>query len=292
MTDSLGVQLARGWKTRGERFEMHVPELRSLLTTTNTSAWTVPDLPVLPPLLRRPQRLRDVIPSVPSTSTGKIPYVREIHVTDNEDGAEATSEASAKPEAEIEFEGGEKSFGKIDAWVRMTNEALEDPVGLEEFVRNRLAGLLDFREDYEILNGIGLPGYDGILQDGDIQTATSLAQALQKVDEAEGRANAVAVNPADFWATWENNATGGANYWSELAALGVQAIRTNAVASGKMVVGDFTSGAVLRDKPDGIRVRISLSHDSLFISNTAVVLAERRSAFIIRSPQLFVEVTI
>lgn len=287
-TLSLGAQLASAKKGT----QLIVPELRSLLTTTG--AWVGADDPLVPPVRYRPQRLRDVIPSAPVAmrEAGLVPYVRELHVIENEGGASAVAEASAKPEVTIEFEGDEEHFGKVSAWVPATDDVIADGPGLDEYVKSRLGVLLDVREDAQILNGTGLPGYDGILQVAGRQTQTAAATkaetitaALRKVDDVEGRATAVVVNASDYWDIFDDDPT----FWEYL---GVPAVRTRAMAVNKALVGDFVSGAALRDKDAGVRVKISESHSDYFIKNKQVVLAERRSLLIVRAPALFVEATL
>ena len=126
----------------------------------------------------------------------------------------------------MQFDGAEMQAGKVAVWVPATNEGFDDPPGLEQYVRTRLGVLVDIREDAQILNGTGLPGYSGILQDPLIQTqgaaaskAKTITAAIRKVEAEEARATAVAINPTDYWDVFDTDP----QFWEFLGAGGADA---------------------------------------------------------------------
>lgn len=294
-------------------------EVRNLLTgTTIGASGSNLFVPVGSPSLAggtaRRQRvfLRDLL-SVQSTGLASVPYIREVSPGSYEGGASAVSEASAKPEVTMLFEPADAPIRKLAAWIQATEEALMDAPTLRGYIDTRLGYMLEIREDYEVINGNGTaPHIKGILNytggTTNIQTQAlggdlfaAIGSAIGKVENVDGDADGVAVNPLDFWAavvdrqsTWfDGNVSnvGNAPFGVPSPTIwGLPVARTRSLASGTSIVGAFGLGATLFER-EGVTIRTTDSHASLFISNTWVVLAEERIGLAVHRPDWFVSIS-
>lgn len=287
-------------------------EVRNLLTgsnigTSGSDAFVPVGSPFLNTASVQRQRffVRDVL-TVQSTGLASVPYIRELNAQTNETGASAVSEASAKPEVTMQFESDDAPIRKIAAWIQATEEALNDAPTLRGYIDNRLAYMLKVREEQQVLNGSGTaPQVKGIRQYSGVQTATGLlfeavGSAIGKIENVDGDADGVAVNPLDFWAAitdrhsteFDAPASGFAPFGAPVPTIwGLPVIRTRAMESGKALVGAWRLGATLFDRQT-VTIRTSDSHASLFVSNTFVILAEERIGLAVHRPDFFCLATV
>jgi HK97 family phage major capsid protein len=271
-------------------------------------------LPVGQPIPPKPRQmrlfLRDVI-DVAETGLSAVPYIRETSPTSNEYGASAVSEGSAKPEVQMNWELDEAAVRKIAAWVTVTSEIIDDAPTLRSYIDGRLAYMLAIREEYEILNGSGsAPHLKGILQYADLQLQTgvsdkpvALGLAIGKIENVDGEANGIAMNPLDYWAMittrvpaatgeFDGQAEGGSapiggpfgTVW------GLPVVRSRAITSGQALVGAWSLGATLFDRMQ-TRIVVGNQHSDYFTNNKIAVLAEERVALAVHRPDFFVKVT-
>lgn len=291
-------------------------EFRNLLTGgsegTSGSHNLVPlGSPFLAPqgIRMRDAFLRDLL-SVQGTTLDTIRYVRELNALANEGGASAVSEASAKPEVTMTFESATAPVEKIAAWIQVTEEALEDAPTLRGYIDTRLAYMILVREEDQILNGTGTsPQIRGILQTTGVQTQAAVADdlagtigtAIGKVENVDGNADGIAINPVTFWlgvverhsSQMDGSVLGGPLPFGAVppGLFGLPVVRTRALATNKAVVGAWQLGATLFQRT-ATRIRTTDSHASLFISNTWVLLAEERIALAVHRPDFFVDTTL
>src|SRR6185295_15944273 len=123
---------------------------------------------------------------------------------------------------------------------------------------------------------------------------------IGKVENVDGMANGVAINPITFWTGVVERhssqmdgsfATGGLPFATAPSQqFGLPVVRTRALAANKAVVADW-NGAQIFDRL-GTTIKTSDSHASLFISNTLVVLAEKRLALAVHRADWFVDTTL
>lgn len=287
-------------------------EVRNLLTgtsigTSGSQAFVPVGSPFLNTASVQRQRffVRDVL-TVQSTGLASVPYIRELNAAANEGGASAVSEASAKPEVTMQFESDDAPIRKLAAWIQATEEALNDAPTLRGYIDNRLAYMLKVREEQQLLNGSGTaPQVKGIRQYSGVQTASgelyaAVGSAIGKVENVDGDADGVAVNPLDFWAAvtdrhsegFDAPSLGFAPFGAPSPTIwGLPVIRTRAMESGKALVGAWRLGATLFDR-ETVTIRTSDSHASLFVSNTFVILAEERIGLAVHRPDFFCLATV
>jgi len=259
-------------------------------------------------LSRRRLFVRDVIAGG-STSLNSVPYVRELDPRSYEGGASAVAEASAKPEVTISFEPADAPVRTIAAWVPVTMQVMEDVPTMRSYIDGRLGYMVMLREEEEILNGPGTGArLRGILQTSGIQTQafatdkpTTIGRAIGKVENVDGEADGIAINPVEFWAMATTRyssqfdagqANDGSPFGSPPQTLwGLPVIRSRAIASNKAVVGAWRMGAQVFDRST-VSIRVTDSHGEYFTSNQLVILAESRLSLAVHRPDFFVDCTL
>lgn len=296
------------WLKRGARAsDSPVLEIerRNLLATTVPTTSVM--LPVAPPLqrpqIRRRLFVRDLIAGG-TTNLTAITYVQELNPNTYELGASAVAEASAKPEVRMEFEQKMAPVVTIAAWIPVTRQTIEDIPTMRSYIDGRLGYMVELREEEEILRGPGTGArMTGILNSG-IQTQAfatdgpkTIGMAISKIEMVDGEADGVAINPIDFWTMattrYANTLDGGfvdrgLPYGEPPSMIwGLPAVRTRGIASGNVLVGAWRTGAQVFDRSQ-MEIRVTDSHDDLFIKNTLVILAESRLGLAVYRPDFFV----
>lgn len=319
---SMGRQATEGesfeaWNTSGRRGPF-VTEVRNLIGDFSAGAYAStgqPWLPVGSPVMapgsiqRRRIYLRDIM-SVQPTGLKVVPYVREQNQTTNETGAQMTAEGSAKSEVTATFENYSAIIEKITAWIPVTDEVMSDAPTLRGYIDTRLAYMLDIREEAQVLSGNGTsPNLLGLDNVPNIQTQGAVAgdlpatigQAIGKVENVDGAANGVVLNPLDYWtATTKRYATQFDNGFGQGTApgtadgnitWGLPAVRTRGVATTVAYVADWQQGATIFDR-EQTTIKVGDQHNDYFIRNLQVVLAEKRVGVAWHRPNLFVKATV
>jgi HK97 family phage major capsid protein len=288
-------------------------EFRALITGGSLTITVGDDGGVLRPLgqpiapVTRQQRLfvRDVLNVIPTT-LGAVPYIRELNALTNETAASAVAEGAAKPEATMEFELIIAPVVKIAAWVPVTSEIIEDAPLLEGYINTRLSYMLALREEAQILKGPGTgANMTGIMETAGTQTQAddtdgvpaTVGQAIGKIENVDGEASFVAINPVKFWDAVTTRRTAqfdhgfGGDAPSTLANItwGLPAIRTRVLTTTEGLVG-ARMGATIADRMD-TTIRVGNQHSTFFTENKVAILAEERVALLVHRPDLFVECT-
>ena len=321
---SPGEQFVRAMKADDGRMEVRAMseadgvEVRNLLTSSTSSPAAGLFAPVGSPQLYVPPRrrrlfVRDLL-NVVGTNLGSVPYIREYNAATNETGATAVAEASAKPEVTMEFERDDAPIRKLAAWVQATEEILEDAPTVRGYIDGRLGYMLMLREEAQVI-GVGAgggnaPNIKGILDfTSTIQTASGelydgVASSIGKIENVDGDADGVVVNPVDFWAAVSDRhstfydgaafgiAAGNSPFSNpQPTAWGIPVVRSRSVASGTALVGSWGMGATLFERA-GVTIRTTDSHASLFVSNTWIILGEERVGLAVHRPDFFVKLTV
>lgn len=304
----------RAWVEGGQRGPLSA-EIRALVdsdTTTETdgnAGMLIPQGNPIPPTPRQAKLvMRDLIPST-TTTLNNINYVREYTPATDETGASSVAEAAVKPEVVLEFTDADAPVRKIAAWVPVTMEILADAPTLAGYINGRLAYMVNFREQDEIIRGNGIaPDLTGIINTTGVQTQTAtnndvpgtIADSIAKVELADGDANGVVMNPGDFWASvserrstqMDASAVGSAPIGTPAPTLwGLPVVRTRAMTTLTALVGDFANSCMIFDR-QGMTIRQSDSHDTYFIYNKVAILAEKRLALAVFRPDLIVNTTV
>lgn len=272
--------------------------------TTGGGTWAPVGQPI-PPVARQMRMfLRDML-NVQQTTLMNIPYIREVNPAGLEYSASAVAENTAKPEVALDWTLDDAPVRKIAAWVPVTTEIIDDAPTLQGYIDGRLAYMLAVREEFEILNGSGAaPHLKGILQYTDKQTQafttdamTTLGLAIGKVENVDGEADGIAMNPIDYWAMvtdrhseqFDGAGTGMVPYANvmRMNPWGMPTVRSRALTSGNAIVGSWRLGATLFDRMQ-TTIKVGNQHSDFFVNNKVAVLAEERVALAVHRPDFFV----
>jgi len=270
-------------------------------------------LPVGQPIAPMPRQarlsMRDLIPSQPTTLPS-VPFVRELSPTANELAASAVAEGNTKPDASLNFQGQTANPTVIAVSVSPSKQLWADAALVVAYINQRLPYLYRFKEDAEIINGSGTwPDMLGIRNSG-VQTqaavsgefAQTIGLGIAGVENADGVATGVAMNPTDAWNMFIKRAAGGSGTFdagspfsiasvSALTVWGLPTVRSRVYTQGKALVGDYAHGAMILDR-EGVNVQIYPQHSDYALRNQILVLCEGRSAVATWRPDLFVDCTL
>jgi HK97 family phage major capsid protein len=250
----------------------------------------------------RAQHVRDFIAQA-TTDSNTVYYVRE---TAFDDGTDTRAEGVAKPQSDFDLTQEEAPVRKIAAFIRMSTEMLNDTPGLVSYLTTRLPKKLRLQEDDQILYGDGnAPNLEGItevasayvnsLADPDVNRFDVLVKSIAQARADEYFANAIMINPADWYSMLLTKDGEGMYVFPESARFGgvapriagVPIIANTAVTLGDFLVGDFASGVQLFDRLQA-NIRFFEQDEDNATKNLVTVVAEERLALPIYRPTAFI----
>lgn len=254
-------------------------------------------------ILSLPERrltVRDLI-TPGRTNSNAIQYVRETGFTNN---AAVVSEATLKPESDIDFELITTPVTTIAHWMLASKQILDDAPALQSHIDGRLRYGLAYAEEVELLLGDGT----GVHLDGLIPNATAYSAAFtpdnaQMVDElrlailqselALFPATGIVLHPTD-WARIELLKDAEERYiWANVNAVGMKTlwslpvVATPAMTSDKFLVGAFKLACQVFDREDA-NVEISTEDSDNFRKNLITLRAEERLSLAIYRPEALI----
>jgi HK97 family phage major capsid protein len=249
--------------------------------------------------------------NVGTTSSNAVEFMVET-LFDNQAAPQYDSETQAyelvaKKKSDLTFDLQTANVRTLAHYMVASRQVLDDAAMLRSYIDGRLRYGLALEEDNQILYGSGTGGdIEGIMVNGNIQDAgapvgtdTSLdhiRRAIALARLAEYPVTAIMLNPTDWanieltkgsderyvWVTVPNG--GEARLWR------VPVVETTAINAGEFLLGNFQMGAQLWDREQST-IRVSESHEDLFVKNGVVILAEERIALTVYRPQAFVKGT-
>jgi HK97 family phage major capsid protein/HK97 family phage prohead protease len=276
-------------------------ELKAVLTTTG--GWPVENVrsPVMVPFASRQPRVVDLLPTI-QTSQNAYVYMEETTFTN---AAVEVAEGAAKPEATLALTQRTSPVRKIAAWLAATDEQLDDVVGMQAYVEQRLSFMVAQRLDQQILTGNGTaPNLLGILNVVGIQTQAkatdptpdAIYKAINKVRSVgQAEPNAVVIHPNDWQDVQLLRTTDGiyiaGSPWTAgpETIFGKPVIVTTAITEGTALVGDFANFSQLAERQQ-ITVKVGYQNDD-FIKNQKSIVGETRVAVVWYRPAAFCTVT-
>jgi HK97 family phage major capsid protein len=252
-----------------------------------------------------------------ATTSPIVSYVKQSAQTV---GAAATSEKTLKGQSDATFVRVNEQVGKIAAFLKITDEMLQDAAQAETFLTNMLVKEVAREEENEVLNGSGYPALAGILGRSGLATTVaagnSLASPAKFVDAifqqitairttAFVEPDAIVVNPADwqyirlakdvsgqYYAGGPFTGAYGNPSPSNVDSLwGLKVLQSPRIAAGTALVGGFQEGGQLFRR-QGITVEMTNSNEDDFVKNLITVRAETRSALAVYRPGAFGKVTV
>lgn len=212
------------------------------------------------------------------------------------DTYQLTSEGGLKPAAYIDFTKRSVTLEKIAAFLPISDEMLEDEPQIASYINGRLQVFVRQAEEAYLLTtllaaGIGATNAGGV---GGTNAFDAIAAGIYKVGVDGGLdADAVVINPADYWTMAASKAGTTGNYFMGGPlqgpggqVWGLRVIVTNAIAAGSPVVGAFRSGATVWRK-GGLAVEASNSHSDYFRRDLTALRAVERLGLAVYRPGAF-----
>ena len=257
----------------------------------------------------RPTRIRDLIPSIP-TSSNAVEVMRENVFTNNAEPQ--AGELATKAQSEIDYELITYPVRTMAHFVRASRQILSDAPQLQGLIDNRLPYGLDLLSDTQLLSGDGTgQNVTGLLVDTGVSNVGELPSGTAPTDKASAmidhirkgitqlqlqeyyNVGGIVLNPQN----WEELETAKANDGhylmismpqdgSEPRIWRMPIVVTNAMPVDNFLLGDWNMGANLYER-ESISVRISEHDGTDFVQNAIKVLAEERYAFAIPLPKAF-----
>jgi len=211
-----------------------------------------------------------------------------------------------------------EALKKIAAFIKESDEMVEDLPFLVSSINNRLLYQLGLFEENQLLSGNGTgTNVQGLLNRSGIQTLgagtdakagnpDTLFKAMTNVQTGSGLdADGIVINPADYQALrLSKDANGqyfGGGFFSgqygnggiveQPPLWGLRTVVTPAIAAGTVLVGAFQQSSTLYRK-GGVRVESTNSEGNDFTNNKITIRAEERVALATRVPAGLVKVTL
>ncbi|APC46230.1 major capsid protein [Pseudoalteromonas phage PHS3] len=258
----------------------------------------------------RPMRIRDLIPTVP-TSSNAVDVMRENVFTNN--AAPQAGELATKAKSEITYEILTYPVRTIAHYVHASKQVLSDAPMLQSLINGRLTYGLDLESDDQLLLGDGTgQNLTGVLVDSDISDIGEIANGTTDaelpaamIDHIRSAVttcqtfdyynmNGLVMNPVDFATLETAKATDGHYILVPFAATNSQATQiwrvpvviTNAMPVGQFLIGDWTMGAVVYDR-ESVSVAVAEQHGTNFIENAVTIRGEERYSLAIPLPKAF-----
>ena len=221
------------------------------------------------------------------------------------DGTPAvTNEGAKKPQIHPTYTKKTVALEKIAAYLKETDELLNDNAFLDTAVRGR--GVYEHNLVVEKKLVTDLLATSGIQTVAEAISFDSILKAKANVATATGyTADALVINPADLQTLMLEKDTnkqyllggpafgayGNGTYADGPKIWGLTVVESNAVAAGTAIVGAFkTCGSVVTKAGEGLRVEVSNSNEDDFISNMVTVRIEERLAEVVRIPAGFAKI--
>jgi HK97 family phage major capsid protein len=204
---------------------------------------------------------------------------------------------------------------KVAAYCKVTEEMIADQDGIRSYLDNRLAYMVQAKEDYLLLYGLAA-SYEptGVLQTSGIQTVAAggyptvmdaIGQAVGKVrGTGYAEPDGIVVNSNDwtdlilskdsngqFYAGGPfMNQYGAGQFSNVFRMFGIPVIVTSFITEGTALVGAFRMSSQLFRR-EGVRVEATNTHDTDFVYNLITIRAEARMCLAVYKPLGFCSVT-
>jgi HK97 family phage major capsid protein len=293
---------------KGDEFVIPGVDLAEFKTTMTTAAGFAPEnfrsgRVVLS--AQRPLTMLDVVPTL-RVGVGNSAYVYMDESTFTNNAAEISeNDGTGAAESALAYTERSKTIQRVATFLPVTDEQLDDVVGMQSLVNSRLTYMVGLRLDSQILNGNGsTPNIDGFYN----QVTQAQAKGADPVFDAifkgmikvmhTGFANpsAVVLHPND-WQDMRLTKTVDGVYIlqnpGDVAAerlFGLPVVVTPAASENTGLVGDFSMYSALVYR-DGMEVKISDSHSDYFIKYKNAIRASVRAALVVFRISAFCEVT-
>ena len=315
---SVGERLLAA-KSEGSRFSVSAPEFKAATDTqlvgTALSAVTTDIDTNFITGIRRRLTIADLL-GTGSLSGNAITYFIEGAL---EGDFTTVAEGAAKPQLHFaDPTSVTEALKKIAAFIKESDEMIEDLPFLASSINGRLLYQLGLFEENQLLSGNGTgTNIRGLLNRTGIQTLgagtdpktgnpDTLFKAITNVQTGSGLdADGIVINPTDYQALRLSKDANGQYFGGGFFAgqygnggiteqpplWGLRTVVTPAIAAGTVLVGAFKASSTLYRK-GGVRVESTNSEGNDFTNNKVTIRAEERIALAVRQPAGLVKVTL
>ena len=249
----------------------------------------------------RPIQVTDLVPTG-VTGMAAVVYMEE---TTRTHASAERAENAAYAESTFVLTERTSTVQTIGTSIPVTDEQLEDVVGVQSYLEGRLVFGNRQRFDNQIINGDGsTPNLQGILQKSGIQTQAKGAdpvpdavhKAMTKV-RVTGRAfpNAYVTHPNDWQQIRLLRTADGIYIWGSPSEAGperiwgIQVVQADSIAEGTGLVGDFANFIQMHERR-GMEVAVGFVNDD-FLDGRQTIRAGFRVALTIYRAAAFATVT-
>lgn len=233
-----------------------------------------------------------------NTDLAAYPYTEAVP---GEGDADLVAEGGTKPQIDLDWETNYAKPFKVAAYVKLTEEAVQDVRGLQDVAENYLKKKHDLKKSRLILYGLGTGGqpkgatvYGRAFVAGSMALKVTMTNFMDVVnaavtdisvthnytDEMPYMANLVLVNPIDFFLNLVSakDANGlplypTASLFNRVVIGGITILPEESIPAGKIFVGDMEAYNTTNYMP--YTVKIGWVNDD-FIKNQFVILGESR----------------
>lgn len=284
------------FKTSRRPFSWEQKDAATMVFGTQTSGQVVDNayVPGIFGTQRRNVRMRTLLP-MGMTTGDKVPFVYQ---TGGEGAAAATLEGAGKTLFDKDIALKEAPVRKIAGYARISEELLNDLPAIQAFITNQgVEDLLD-AEDTMILTGANdtAPSFTGLTINALTSSAINanvttsnpnkwdaIIGGLSALAASNYSANAIVVNPVDYYSMLMSKATSGGEYHNGniliaggvIYIAGIPVSVSTAITAGSFLLGDFARGAQLFQR-DGISVRFYDQDQDNAIKNLVTIVIEER----------------
>lgn len=243
----------------------------------------------------------DILPSRSTTQNSYV-FMEETTFTNN---AAERNEGAALAESALAFTERTSPIRSIGTFIPVTEEQLDDVVGIQAIVNNDLSLMYRLREESQLLVGDGnAPNLTGFLNTGSIQTQAKGAdvvpdavhKAITKV-RVTGRARPthVVMHPNDWQDIRLLRTAEGVYIWGSPSdsgperIWGLPVVVSDAITENTALVGDFFGYSYLVRR-QGATIEVGLINDDFQKLRKSIRIAGR-VGLVVRRPQAFCTVT-
>ena len=247
--------------------------------------------------------IRDLLSSETISGNALTYYV--MGTTEAPESGLTAQENAKKPQIHVPYNPVTAELVKAAAFLKETDELVEDAPWLKSAIDNRL--VTELERTIDLLTLAQITGASGIgsatwAQGGDAQAvADAILTEAMNIEQTTGHAcNGVVMTP-DIYSMLRlgkdaDHRYFGGGYWGEqsVATLwGMPVVIASGLPAGGgsvVLVGDFSTASFVSNT-NGIQVSMTNSNEDDFIYNRVTVRAERRIAVAVRMPSAFTVLT-
>lgn len=209
------------------------------------------------------------------------------------------TEGATKAQVDRDYTMQTLTLLPMAAYTIVSRQALRNIVFLQSWLPNSLMNQMEESEDTEFANTL-VAAASGSTTTGKSVAPEKVISYLKNLIKAKYNPNGVAVDP-DVWEDFLSFRPGTDNPYSlpfvvgvtpsgQVSVLGRPIYPVNWLSGRRIIAGDWTKAAIVQS--EGMRLRQSDSHASLFTSNEIAFLLERTEGLAIFRPDAFVTTTV